>query len=363
MPRSLPAVLALLLIAGCSAAGERPVRPIEFVLIDADAHGAIIGDMRRAEFLGVARDGRVVWRAPQSGAAPDAAECATRCPDALLSGNAAAWNTDDVPDPPAELIRDGRREMVGGTALTGRVKRTVLTASSPRDYVVTAGGPGRWTLDVVRPGAAPVRVPVPGPRLSWAATADGRHGIAVATGADPARAAAVWFTRTTAGWQPDPRPTLVAGSAACLAPDGASAMLLGTRPALRSRDGARRLVTDLDYASDCGLAASGGIVGTYRQDSGGPAFRIRVFDADGTVVWRADSRGTARVTADPAGARVAVAVAGTTTEVDTTTGAVLRTVGHAFAARYDGAGDLVVVDGNGVPRWWRSAVIPAARPG
>ena len=54
---------------------------------------------------------------------------------------------------------------------------------------------------------------------------------------------------------------------------------------------------------------------------------------------------------DPLGTRVAYTSGGRTVEVDTVSGDILRTIGHAFGARYDGAGNLVVVDEKGVPRW------------
>jgi hypothetical protein len=355
-----PAVAALGLLlattAGCASTGTPPAPPkralIEFIVIDADQHGAIVADLRRAEFLGVTRDGTVVWRSPQATAAPDASACAGHCPDALLSGNATSQNAEDIPDPLPVLIRGGRREAVGGDALAGRIKRNVLVAADGGDYVVTAGGPGRWTLDAVRPGVAPVRTPVPGPAAAWARTADRRHGLAVVATADPTRSAAVWFTHAADGWRPEPdAPVPVTGSSACLGPDGDRAMLLGDRPAVRFRDGHTQSVTDLDYVSDCGFAATGGILGKYGQGEGGVTARIRVFGPDGSVTRRVDTRATVRVTADPTGARVAYATAGKTIEIDPGTGRVLRTIDDTYGARYDDAGDLVVLDRDGRPRW------------
>jgi hypothetical protein len=285
--------------------------------------------------------------------------CAGRCPDALLSGNSASHNDENVPDPPPVLMVGGRREAIGAEALAGRVKRNVLTATDAGDYVVTAGIPGQWTLDAVRPGTAAVRTPVPGARATWAQTADRRHGLAVVSGADPTRSAAVWFTYTADGWRPDPGAVVpVVGSSACLAPDGNRAMLLGDRPAVRFRDGHTEPISELEFVSDCAFASTGGILGTYGQDGAGLAARIRVFGPDGAVTLRMDERATARVTADPVSARVAYAIDGTTTEIDPITGDVLRTIDDAFGARYDGANNLVVVDGNGTPRW-----LPARRQG
>jgi hypothetical protein len=342
--------LALAVTAGCASPPPPPPPPqrppAEFIVIDADPYGAIVADVQRSEFRGVTRAGTVVWRSPQAPTAPDARSCAGHCPDALLSGNADSRNAEENAGPQPVLIRGGRREPVGGAA-----QRTVLTADGDA-YVVTSGGPGGWTLDAVRPGAAPVHTAVPSPRVAWAQTADRRHGLAVVTTAGPARAAVLWFTRTATGWRPDPgAPVPVAGSGACLGPDGDRAMLLGGRPQVRFRDGHTRAVTDLDYVSDCGLAATGGIVGSYGQGAAGFSGQIRVFGADGSVTRRVDAHESVRVAADPHGARVAYATGGTTTEVDPVTGRVLRTIDDAFGARYDGAGDLVVLDHEGRPRW------------
>ncbi|GAA4972139.1 hypothetical protein [Actinoplanes utahensis] len=352
--RRLAVVPALLLLtaAGCAptatTTGQPRPRPAEFIVIDADAHGAVIADVRRAAFLGADRNGAVVWRAPQDTTAPDVTGCARRCPDALLSGNSGARNDDAAAGPAPALIRGGHREPVRGAALAGR---TVLTADGADDYIVTGGTPGRWSLDTVRPGAPPTHVPVPGPHASWTATADRRHGLAVAYGTDPSAAVAVWFTRTRDGWRPDPATTPVTGTAACLAPGGDRAIVLGDRPAVRAPGGPARPVTGLDLASDCAFAASGGIVGAYGQDAGGETVRVEVFGPTGAVVRHIESRHATRVTGDPLSNRVAYTAGGRTVEVDTVTGDIVRTTEKAFGARYDGSGNLVTVDANGVPRW------------
>lgn len=358
MLRRTAALLALLLAttAACASTGKPPGPPmrsvVEFIVIDADQYGAIIADTRRAEFLGVSRDGTVAWRAPQATDAPDAVACAGHCPAALLSGNAASQNADDIPDPPPVLIVGGHREPIGASTLPGRMKRHVLTATSTGDYVVTAGTPGKWTLDAVRRGTAVAHTPVPGARATWAETPDRRHSLAVVFDTDPNRSTAIWFTKTADGWRPDPGTAMpVVGSSACLASDGNRAMLLGGRPAVRFRDGHTQPVSEGEFVSDCAFAATGGILGSYGQDDRGMTAQIRVFGPDGSVTWRVDKRATARVTADPVSARVAYAIDGTATEIDSTTGHVIRTIPDAFGARYDGAGALLVVDGDGNPRW------------
>jgi hypothetical protein len=69
------------------------------------------------------------------------------------------------------------------------------------------------------------------------------------------------------------------------------------------------------------------------------------------VVWRRDLKGEARVTADPASPRVAYVAGDVLTEIALPAGSPVRQVGAVRAARYDGAGSLVVADADGRLRW------------
>ena len=93
MLRTLTALAALLLLgaAGCArtADPDAPAPPSQTtswtVIVDADAHGAIVLDGDQA-YRGVRRDGTTAWRRPAGEQAPMAVACAARCPDAVLSG-------------------------------------------------------------------------------------------------------------------------------------------------------------------------------------------------------------------------------------------------------------------------------------
>jgi hypothetical protein len=347
---TVAATLPVLALAGCgseAAAPEPPASPAVFVIIDADRHGVIVADGGHHEYRGVRRDGTVVWRSPQAASAPDAVSCLARCPDALLSGNPAARDSATTPDPEPVLVVDGRRTPIGAAALRGQAKRQVLSAVGGDDFLVATGD----GLDAYRPGAAPARFAVNGFRTSWQQTRDGRYGLAVTGGDDPDRADARWFTRDATGWRPAGAPVPVTGSSACLSADGGRAMVLGGRPAVLDRTGRSTPVGGFDFASDCALAATGGIVGSYGQTNAGMTAQLLAFDRDGRAVWRASVAGTARVTADPTAARVAYAAKGTATEIDLTTGRTVRTIGNAYAAAYDDTGTLVVADAQGSPRW------------
>jgi hypothetical protein len=63
--------------------------------------------------------------------------------------------------------------------------------------------------------------------------------------------------RTDQGWQPGGSTQRVTGVAACVAPDGSRALLLGQRPAVLDRDGNQRPLTDLESAGTCGQDPAG----------------------------------------------------------------------------------------------------------
>jgi len=110
-------------------------------------------------------------------------------------------------------------------------------------------------------------------------------------------------------------------------------------------------VTDLDHAGTCALTSTGGIVVDLGRSPGGARSQVRAFDASGKLTWRAEVPAEVSVTADPAGARVAFIGGGRLQELDPRTGTPLRTLAGVRAARYDGAGALVVLDG--VSASWR----------
>jgi hypothetical protein len=135
----------------------------------------------------------------------------------------------------------------------------------------------------------------------------------------------------------------VAAVAACVDPDGRYALLLGQRPALLDHDGRQYPVTDLDRAGTCARAASGGILAQLSSHTDGVRSQLRVLRADGTTTAHRELSGLVSVTAEPTSARVAYTGLGELREVDAATGAELRAVTGVAAARYDGAGGLVIV--------------------
>jgi len=217
-----------------------------------------------------------------------------------------------------------------------------VEATSADDLVVsTVDGSGTAWLETHH-GDLIERIPVGGSRTSWASSADGRHALAVTTVATSV-AEARWFDRDPSGWRTTPGSLAVRGGAACVSPAGDRAMVLGETPAVRDRSGGRQGVTDLDTVGTCAFASTGAIVVSLRQATSGPDSRVRIIDASGRVTWTADLRQEVRACADPTGARVAYVGGGNLHEFDTRTGAEIRTLPHVRAARYDDAGELVVV--------------------
>jgi hypothetical protein len=332
---------------GCGAGGPGESTP-PMVIIDADPDGAIVFDGREMAFRGVRRDGTEAWRAPADTNAPAPSGCLARCPDAVLSGSAASANSGSMPDPSPVFIVDGRWSPadVSGT------KRDVLTAAGPADFVLSTGdGAGQWWLEVRFDAETVSRVPVGGFHTSWQESADRRRALAITT-TDGGDHEARWFERRGAGWQPGEPGVPVAGTTSCVRPDGESAVLIGQRPAVLDRGGRQEPVTDLELAGTCALAGAGGIVADLSHKVGGPRSDVRVFDAGRSVTWRRSVTGEAVVTADPSSGRVAYTGPDGLREIDTRSGTELHSVAEVRAARYDRAGDLVVVYAGGEVSWY-----------
>jgi hypothetical protein len=313
------------------------------VLIDADAGGAIVVDGRGRTALGVRRDGQVVWRVALDNDAPLPVSCVDACPDALFSGSVASTNEPSVPGPePVLILAGGRRALPGPAGPDQPGQRRVLSAAGADDLVLSiVDTTGRAWLELHH-GRSLDRVAVGGRRTSWSPSADGAHALAVtelAAGQGEAR----WFDRGRGGWQLAAGPASVTGHASCVAPTGDRAIVLGQAPAVVDRAGLRRDVTDLDTVGTCAFAGTGAILAALSQRPSGPEARVRVIDAAGRVTWASDLPHDVRVGADPTGARVAYVAAGKLHEFDTRTGAPTRTVPDVRSARYDGAGELVVL--------------------
>lgn len=341
---SLVAVVAIS-ATGC-AADEQPVDSAPAIIVDADSDGAILFDGREMAYLGVRRDGAVAWRAPVDAHAPTPSGCLARCPDAVLSGSAASANSGSMPDPTPVFVVDGQRRPadVSGT------KRGVLTAVGPADFVLSTGDDaGQWWLEVHTGAKIVHRVPVEGFHTSWQESADRRHALAITTLAQGDHTAR-WFERGPAGWQPAATSIPVAGSTSCLQPNGDRALLIGQRPTVLDRGGGHAPVTDLELAGTCALAGVGGIVADLSQGTKGLRSDVRVFAADRGMVWRRAVAGEVAVSADPSSARVAYTARGELHELDTRSGAELRSLPGVRAARYDRTGHLVIWSTAGV-RW------------
>jgi hypothetical protein len=368
------AALALV-VTGCAGgpanggAGPSGAGPTGAVLIDADRFGAIVLDVSSGEYRGVSRAGTVVWRLAAA-AGPALVICLARCPDAALSGSAAAMGEPDAPDPQPRVVVGGAMRPV--TTALG-VKRSLVAAANQADYVLAGGDRADgWWLEFRHGTGLPPRVTVAGYATSWQASADGRWALAVTTVAGdsaPRRAQAQWFSQGPNGWRPSGAAKPVSGASSCVSPAGDWAVLVGASPAVLARRGgawpvvtsaakppqtaaATRPVTDLAYISACGLAATGGILAEYAQHAGtGLRSRLRVIDETAATVWRGEELGEAGVTADPTSARVAFVAGGMLHEIDARTGRVLRVIAGVAAGRYDEAGSIVLVRASGEVEW------------
>lgn len=327
---------------------DTPAGPI-LALIDVDAHGAVLMDGRDRTVRGVRRDGEVVWRAPLDNNAAVPVSCLATCPDAVLSGSAASMNDASVPDPaPVFMVAGTPHALVGGTSQPR--KRRVLSAERIDDLVLaTTDDDGRSWIELHRGGPVD-RIAVGGVRTTWSQSSNGRHGVAV-TELAPGRAEARWFGRQPGGWWVTAGPMPVAGNGSCLTPDGDQAILLGQPPAILDRSGSASRVTDLATVGTCAFAATGAILASLTVRLAGKEAQVRVIDSSGRVTWATDVKHEVRVCADPTRARVAYVAEGILHELDTRTGAEIRTVRDVRAARYDELGDLVVLRSDLMLAW------------
>jgi hypothetical protein len=348
-------LLAVALVATVGACGQptprltaAPAATPAAVLIDVDPYGAILRD-DRGHYVGVTRDGATVWREPAGVKGFALVSCLARCPDAVLSTRPDTADAFAVADPVPRLVMGGQWTPLN--TLAGPTRR-VLTATSAKELVVAGGDPtsGAW-LELRRPGTPVQRLGVGGFTSTWQRSADARRALAITVVANGNEAR--WLTRTDQGWQPTGGTVSITGLAACLTPDGSRALLLGQRPAVLDHNGNQRPWTDLDSASVCAWAASGGIVAELAATMGGRRSRLRAFDNDGAVRWRLDVAEEASVTADPTSTRVAYLVGRTLHEIDTVRGIELRTIPGIQSGRYDANGDLVTIAEDGAIAWRR----------
>ncbi|MEV4312334.1 hypothetical protein [Actinocrispum sp. NPDC049592] len=152
-------------------------------------------------------------------------------------------------------------------------------------------------------------------------------------------------------WRQPVRPDGVTCQAQCPEAKWGKASTSCTTGRLDIRLGRRPPVTDLTYASACGIAnGGGGIVAQYDQGRQRTS-RVRVFDPAGSVIHRVDSMGEVPIIADPATPRVAYLIGDELTEIDAVTGDRRRTLTGVESARYDTTGALVVWRTEGGIAW------------
>jgi hypothetical protein len=353
MRRSFTILMIAALLQGCAAEPVAPEVPApgpagpSLVVVDVDAFGAIVIDRSKRSAFGVRRDGGVAWREPLGPRSAAPVACLARCPDAVLSGRAGSTSSASTPEPEPAMIVAGRRQPLDAI---DDVRRRVLAAGTPDDLVVAGGdGDGNTWLEFRR-GKNVDRVAVRGIHVSWNESADGAWALAIATDA-AGSAEARWFARRAGPCHPFGQSIPVAAVDSCIDPAGRFALLLGQRPALLERAGGQRYVTNLQHASTCALATTGGIVAEMSVSLAGEQARLCIVDSATSIVFSRDLSGAVTVSADPTSARVGYVAGSTFRQMDTRSGDQLPAIENVQAARYDGAGSLVVVNSNGAVEW------------
>jgi len=310
MRRCVVGAAIVLLVAGCTVPDPR-ARATNWVIVDADAHGAIVFGGRDNEYRGFGRDGTMVWRAKTG---PPVVGCMRVCPDAIPS--------------------------------TLDFARSVLWADSTQNMVSVKGTELDLAGHLIRVG---------GQYTSWQTSADGQHALALTTLPVQLNNEARWFDLTPGGWLLSSPVVTVPGprDRACVSPDGRRALLLGHGPSLLDRDGYQVKIPEIESASGCAFTRAHGIVVELASTAGGLSrSRLRALNLAGEVIWRLDFVGRIAMCGDVTSGRVLWVLAGVVYEADVGHEVMMqRSIPGVSAACFDGAGGVVVVDPAGNARW------------
>jgi hypothetical protein len=340
------AALCLPLLAlGCATPAPEPAAPrsITHLLVSATSGGAVLLDRRSDTYVGVDRSGRRVWTDPDAAARGASVVCVRSCPNAVVSGAVPPPRSEPAP----VLHTAGARATF---AVPTAERRTVVTARSARDAVVTEmDAHGRSWLHLLRPGADE-RIPLTTPEAGWFESPDGTAALLLPrmSGTTTVR----WFVRDGAGWRATDSGFRASQLRdACVVQDGRTALLTGPEPVLvldRTRTVPVR--TDLPVVSECALGEQGGAVLARSFDPTGHRTDVRGISRHGTQTWTRGYDTEAVVATDPAGERTAIAHDGVLDVLDRHGQAVHREP-DVDGVRFTAEGQLVVVTPDGTVRW------------
>lgn len=247
------------------AGGDHPATP---VIVDADAHGAIILDIEAREMVGVDAAGAVRWRDREL-ADRIIVSCLAQCPDAVGSGGADTGSTPPV------IWRTGDLRRVDEHSA-----EVVLWAQSADDAIVKRTEAGHDLIEVRTPeGRQPH--PIDGTDTQLFAAPDDSRAVVVAdTGAYFA------LDRRSGGWTVS-SPGAAAARSACLGRGGHPTVLFDSdHTYLADPATARPRELPVTNVGRCAVGTDVLVVQRFRDHTRtGPHTTTRVLDSAGLPRW------------------------------------------------------------------------------
>lgn len=347
----------LVALAGCSGATSTASGPssaqrlpagAEYLLGEADAHGALVLDSERHAATGYDADGRQVWSQVTKDD-PGTSGCVGNCPTAFLSGWVKTISSPQAADAPTIWVSaSGARYEKPGISGGKPGKLIVFAAASPSTYVAyrsSLTGDAQVVLtasnhpDVILP--ASLHPPM------VHASADNKSVVIVMQSGPQVKPKFYWYTLVAGAWK-----EVGAGegtaSTGCAANGGRMAALLGSSSALLTPD--HRVLSLGTQGGDCGFTRRGLVTIGGR---GNDASSITMYDRSGSRVWQTTvpARGSLTTSPDSDFVLVSPGAQSTTAVLVNGKGKIAKKLTSVADAWLVGHREVVTLSLDGKPQW------------
>jgi hypothetical protein len=334
--------------AGSSAAPASPPDDVRYVLVGADSHGSVVLDTASRTFTGYDSHGAAVWTYPTGRASVGMASCLAHCPDAVLSGDRAAFGAASGSGRPV-------RWQLGQTQLSEQAGHGGAAAIKT---VYAAASPGLSLLGGTDRGGQPVIELRDRPRRSVYLPIQ-RDAAQAAVIATPELAAGFvltpsptyrrlhdldWIVRGARGWHVSQQATVDAW-AGCISADGKLAVLIGSRTQLLPFGSTGGGALAVRHAASCAFDRAGPVVIASAGTPQDTRTELAQFDPIGRLLWKQTFAGVYSASAVPASSSVVLYGQGRYVALDGS-GQVDKT-GSAQAAALLGPDRILLVTGTG----------------
>lgn len=314
-------------------------------LVAVDARGAIVQSPNRT--WGVQRrdgDGDVAWSLAGDVFFPVLASCPSACPSAVLTADTNGLSSHLAQDP-APMVKGATIPKVLSKETGGKLMLFGVTRDAGLRYSTDSEGSANWgSLRDGRLRQYPAAVGY----VDWFPASDGSAGVAAVDGSD-GRDQQLWVNDH--GWIPVGRPIRTESGFGCASSLGRYALLDGTNLVRRGQASVR--LSKKPPWSNCAFTNNRVIVAAYRMTNGAPSTTISIFDLNGRLIRSAEFDVEYFLVADAGGATFAL-VGASEAQVRNQDGRLVDTFPDVKDARYDGLGELVLVNGDGEVRWVHS---------